>query len=68
LPIIGYGFVNSIIFGVYGNVLRQIDGSKEPSLAAIALAGSIGGIAGSIPNNPVEVIKLQLQTHGKIFN
>ena len=60
--------MNSIIFGVYGNVLSKIDSTKEPSLTAIALAGSIGGIAGSIPNNPVEVIKLQLQTHGNFLN
>ena len=64
-------------------MLSFIDNSKEPSLKAIAIAGSIGnfknntvlvvilnyfilgGIVGSIPNNPLEVVKLQLQTHGK---
>lgn len=60
-----YGFINSILFGVYGNSLKFLNrnSNEEPSYMKIYLAGTISGLVTSFPNNPLEVIKLQLQTH-----
>lgn len=58
-PIGGIGFVNAIVFGVYGNVQRNTQ--NPDSLASHALAGSIAGFAQSIVCAPMELAKTRLQ-------
>lgn len=58
-PMGGIGFVNAIVFGVYGNVQRS---RKDPeSLASHALAGGIAGLSQSIVCAPLELVKTRLQ-------
>lgn len=58
-PLAGIGFVNAIVFGVYGNVQRNT--SDPNSLTSHALAGSIAGCAQSIVCAPMELAKTRLQ-------
>ncbi|KAM7352643.1 mitochondrial basic amino acids transporter isoform 1-T2 [Cochliomyia hominivorax] len=65
-PIGGIGFVNAIVFGVYGNVQRN---TKNPdSLASHALAGSIAGLSQSIVCAPMELAKTRLQLQHESSN
>lgn len=70
MPLASYGFINSLLFGVYGNTLKWLNNDKsnnKPSLTNVWIAGTISGCCICFPNNPLEVIKLQLQTHGIIL-
>ena len=58
-PLGGIGFVNAIVFGIYGNVQRNT--SDPNSLTSHALAGSIAGFAQSIVCAPMELAKTRLQ-------
>ena len=65
--------MNSLLFGVYGNCLTALNNGKvidqeQSSLSNIFIAGTISGTLLSVPTNPLEVIRIQLQTHGFIFN
>ncbi|KAH8246756.1 hypothetical protein KR038_007418 [Drosophila bunnanda] len=58
-PIGGIGFVNAIVFGVYGNVQRL---SSDPdSLMSHFYAGSVAGVAQSFVCAPMELAKTRLQ-------
>ncbi|XP_017025968.1 mitochondrial basic amino acids transporter isoform X2 [Drosophila kikkawai] len=58
-PIGGIGFVNAIVFGVYGNVQRF---SSDPnSLLSHFYAGSVAGVAQSFVCAPMELAKTRLQ-------
>ncbi|CAF0766824.1 unnamed protein product [Brachionus calyciflorus] len=65
LPLIGYGPIASALFGIYGNTLKYLENGdkKDPSLDKIFIAGSIAGAVLTIPTNPLELVKIQLQTH-----
>ncbi|KAK3927856.1 Mitochondrial basic amino acids transporter [Frankliniella fusca] len=73
-PLAGVSLVNALVFGVYGNVQRQLDGSSSTSstasssssLATHALAGGAAGAVQSVACSPVELAKtrLQLQADG----
>lgn len=40
-PLVSYGLVNSVFFGVYGNTLRLIsEGRENPSHGHVAMAGT----------------------------
>jgi hypothetical protein len=68
MPLASYGFINSLLFGVYGNTIKWLNNGEttnKPSLTSVWLAGTISGCFICFPNNPLEVIKLQLQTHGE---
>lgn len=61
-PMGGVAFVNAIVFGVYGNVQRNMENPN--SLYSHFMAGSIAGLTQSIVSSPMELAKtyLQLQT------
>ena len=68
MPFISYGPVNSFLFGIYGNSLRFLNknnSESEPQLKSCFIAGTIAGTFTTIPNTPLELIKIQLQTHSK---
>ncbi|XP_013109637.1 mitochondrial basic amino acids transporter [Stomoxys calcitrans] len=58
-PMGGVGFVNAIVFGVYGNVQRSR--TDPDSLASHALAGGVAGLFQSIVCAPMELAKTRLQ-------
>ena len=64
-PLISYGVVNSLFFGVYGNSLKWLDrdrSDKKSSYLNIYLAGCIGGTAQLVALVPVDLIKVVLQS------
>eukprot|EP01089_Gocevia_fonbrunei_P015085 TRINITY_DN4310_c0_g2_i5.p1 TRINITY_DN4310_c0_g2~~TRINITY_DN4310_c0_g2_i5.p1 ORF type:complete len:241 (-),score=29.81 TRINITY_DN4310_c0_g2_i5:275-997(-) len=69
-PMLGEGFIQSILFGSYGfmqSVLRKpsVDGVATPlSLLDTSIAGGVSGIAVSIASCPVELLKNKLQAQG----
>ncbi|XP_052129765.1 mitochondrial basic amino acids transporter [Frankliniella occidentalis] len=68
-PLAGVSLVNALVFGVYGNVQRQLDAASpgsSSSLACHALAGGAAGAVQSVACSPVELAKtrLQLQADG----
>jgi hypothetical protein len=69
LPFISYGPLNSLLFGVYGVSLNLLEkdgrNREEASLQNVFCAGLLAGIVTTIPTNPFELVKLQLQTHSK---
>ncbi|KAL8564508.1 hypothetical protein ACOMHN_003266 [Nucella lapillus] len=60
-PLITYGGVNAIIFGVYGSTLRMLAHERTPGLQDIFLAGCAGGAAQLVLACPVDVVKCMLQ-------
>jgi len=58
-PMAGVTVVNAIIFGVYGNVQRNMP--APDSLFSIFLAGSTAGIVQSVVCSPMELAKIRLQ-------
>lgn len=58
-PMGGVAFVNAIVFGVYGNVQRNMD--NPTSLKAHFVAGSVAGLAQSFICSPMELAKTRLQ-------
>ncbi|XP_037956919.1 solute carrier family 25 member 45-like isoform X1 [Teleopsis dalmanni] len=69
-PFVTTGAINSILFGIYGNHLRQLrhvchsDYQREQlEYQNMFVAGSIAGFAQSFIACPIELIKVRLQTH-----
>ena len=58
-PIAGVAVVNSLVFGVYGNVQRSL--SNPDSLSSHAIAGATAGLAQSFISSPVELAKTRIQ-------
>lgn len=56
-PLVGMAFVNAIVFGVQGNLMKVL----EPNLANSFLAGMVSGAAQSVICGPAELIKLRMQ-------
>jgi solute carrier family 25 carnitine/acylcarnitine transporter 20/29 len=65
-PLIGFSAMNSIMFGVYGNVLHHLERghSKIPQMWNVALAGGIGGFAQLSVVVPMELIRTRMQVQG----
>ena len=70
-PLVSYGVVNSIFFGVYGNTLRQLSGvggggggggGRRPGYGHVFLAGCVAGSAQLVVACPVDVVKVVLQS------
>ncbi|KAK3597335.1 hypothetical protein CHS0354_034577 [Potamilus streckersoni] len=65
-PLMSYGIVNSIFFGVYGNVLKLLVGvhvrDEKPNLLNIGVAGAVGGAVQLLVACPAEVMKVMLQS------
>lgn len=69
-PFVTTGAVNSILFGIYGNHMRQLravchsDYQREQlEYRHMFLAGSVAGFFQSFIACPIELIKVRLQTH-----
>ena len=66
-PLGAVGILNSVFFGVYGNLLRQwypdVDSGKSetPSYTAVFLAGGLTGAVQAIPACPIDLVKVRLQ-------
>ena len=56
-PLVGMAFVNAIVFGVQGNLMKMF----EPNLMNSFLAGMVSGGAQTIICSPAELIKLRMQ-------
>ncbi|XP_055371645.1 solute carrier family 25 member 45 isoform X2 [Condylostylus longicornis] len=74
-PLVTTGAVNSVLFGVYGNHLRQLqktchsDFQKEQlEYEHIFLAGSLAGFASCFVACPIELIKIRIQTQSYYSN
>lgn len=68
LPLITYGPVTSMGFGVYGNTLKFLQENNQiinSSVVNMFLAGSFSGFILTPIKNPFEVIRIQLQTNCK---
>ncbi|XP_062573812.1 solute carrier family 25 member 45-like [Saccostrea cucullata] len=65
-PMLSYGIINSVFFGVYGSTMKllhaDISGKTPPDFTKICLAGSLGGLCQLIPAVPIDVIKVVLQS------
>lgn len=58
-PMAGVAVVNAVVFGVYGNVQRNL--SDPESLQSYFLAGATAGLAQSVIASPMEMVKTRLQ-------
>lgn len=62
-PMAGVAVVNAIVFGVFGNVQRNL--SEPESLKSYFISGAIAGLSQSIIASPMELIKTRLQIQTK---
>lgn len=53
--------LNSVAFGTYGFITRQISKKGEPTLKTIFLAGCGAGVTQNIIATPMELVKIRLQ-------
>lgn len=58
-PLVGVAGINAIVFGVYGNTLRQMN--DPASLRSTFLAGCAAGFVQSIVCSPMELAKSRSQ-------
>lgn len=56
-PLVGMAFMNAIVFGVQGNLLKVF----EPNVMNSFLAGMVSGAAQCVVCSPAELIKLRMQ-------
>ena len=65
-PMMSYGIINSVFFGVYGSTMKllnaDISGKTPPDYAKICVAGGLGGLCQLVPAVPIDVIKVVLQS------
>ncbi|KAK3597843.1 hypothetical protein CHS0354_029414 [Potamilus streckersoni] len=64
-PVLSYGVVNSVFFGVYGNTLKFLEKDRtkrKSSYLNLYLAGCVGGTAQILIAIPVDYIKVVLQS------
>lgn len=64
-PLVTTGFVQTLNFGIYDNVLRSLAVNHEARLQDYFVAGSVSGSCISIITCPVSLIKIQLQVGGR---
>lgn len=58
-PLGGVALVNAVVFGVYGNIQRNVEDPN--SLKSHFLAGTLAGLAQSFICSPMELAKTRLQ-------
>lgn len=63
-PLVSYGFVNSVFFGVYGNTIKffEPDHNITPTYLQVYNAGCVAGTVQLALSCPVEVVKCTLQS------
>ena len=65
-PLASISVLNAIVFGVYGNVQREM---KEPeSLLSHFLAGSAAGLTQTLIASPMELVKSRIQIQNGVPN
>ena len=60
-PILSVGFINSLFFGVFDQVLTNISLSSPPSYLHLFSAGCVAGAAQLVLAVPVDLVKIRLQ-------
>lgn len=58
-PLVGVVGINSVVFGIYGNVQRHMP--ESDSLRSHALAGATAGFFQSFICSPMELVKSRIQ-------
>ncbi|XP_071488931.1 mitochondrial basic amino acids transporter-like [Diadema setosum] len=61
-PLLGLTFINTIVFGVQGNIMRRFE---EPTLFSHFLAGATAGAVQSTIAGPMELAKTRVQVQRK---
>lgn len=61
-PIAGLAAINAIVFGVYGNVKKNM--ANPNSLSSHAIAGATAGFLTSFITSPMELVKSRIQVAG----
>ncbi|XP_014673341.1 PREDICTED: mitochondrial basic amino acids transporter-like [Priapulus caudatus] len=61
-PMATLAFINAIVFGVYGSVIRHVD--NPDALGNHFLAGCVAGAAQAVVLSPVELAKTYMQLQG----
>jgi len=61
-PLVSYGLVNSVLFGVYGSSLGLLVGDGQQTYGKVAVAGIVSGFAQLIVACPVDRVKVILQS------
>ncbi|CAM1325433.1 SLC25A29 (predicted) [Pycnogonum litorale] len=62
-PMAGLAFINAIVFGVYGNTIKQF--SDSDSISTHFIAGSTAGLLQSFACSPMELAKTRMQIQGQ---
>lgn len=67
LPFLAYGPMHSVIFVAYGTSINYLNkkSDADPPLKNFYYSGFITGFTTSFLKNPLEVVKIQLQTHDR---
>ena len=60
-PLLGLAAINTIVFGVQGNIMRQYD---RPTTMTFLMSGAAAGSVQSIVSAPMELAKIRMQMEG----
>jgi solute carrier family 25 carnitine/acylcarnitine transporter 20/29 len=65
-PVLGVGFINALVFGVFGNSYRYLEGRRQEVTTTSKYidtynAGCAAGFASCLISSPVELVKTRLQ-------
>lgn len=63
-PMAGLGFINAIVFGVYGTIQRHL--SEPNSIRGHFLSGCTAGLVQSLVTSPMEMTKIRIQLQGQL--
>jgi solute carrier family 25 (mitochondrial carnitine/acylcarnitine transporter), member 20/29 len=72
-PMVGVAAINSMLFAVYGSVLRfTAKDPLEPAVRDVFIAGALSGFVNGFFSCPMELVKIRLQNQvdspGKLYN
>ena len=62
-PLYGLAAINTVVFGVQGNVQRRLN--NPDSIASHAMAGSVAGLSQTVICSPMELAKTRMQIQGQ---
>ena len=60
-PLLGLAAINTIVFGVQGNIMRQFD---KPTPMVYLLSGAAAGAVQTVVSGPMELAKTRMQMEG----
>ena len=65
-PFLGISAMNSLRFGVYGNVLYYLERERtsRPAMKNVAVAGAVSGVAKLSLVVPIELVRIRMQLQG----